>query len=107
MRATAPSVEALLASSRRLYKNTGRNASTDGTVAPRRPEGRPPTVHTGDRPSPLGATIPSVEAFLASSRRLVKNTNGNASTDGTEPPGDPRKVPRQATGDRPGFEPQG
>ena len=45
-----------------------------------------PRWTTGDRPNPLGATVPSVEAFLASSRRLVKNTNRNASTDATVAP---------------------
>jgi hypothetical protein len=54
MRATAPSVEAFLASSRRLFKNTKRNASTDGTAAPRGPERRPPTDHRWRLTQPPG-----------------------------------------------------
>ena len=60
-----------------------------------------PRQATGERPSPLGATVPSVEAFLASSRRLSPNTKKDDSTDGTVAPGDPRDDPRQTTGDRP------
>ena len=77
-----PSVEAVpvvFLTSRRLE---ARNASTDGMVAPRG-LGRSPVWTVGGRPSGfLGATVPSVEAFLLvflQSRRLDA---WNSSTDG-------------------------
>ena len=79
--ATVPSVEAFLfvfLTSRRL---DARNASTDGTVAPRG-LGRSPVVCWRSSLGPLGATVPLVEAFLfvfLKSRRLDAR---NASTDG-------------------------
>ena len=84
------------------YRRWTRSWLLAGGLSKTRTGTLPPTVRwptwglqqsTGDRPSPLGATVPSVEAFLASSRRLVKNTNRNASTDGTVAPRGPEEGP--------------
>ena len=62
--ATVPSMEAFLFVFLRRRRLDARNASTDGMVAPRG-LGRSPVWTVGGRPSGLlGATVPSVEAFL-------------------------------------------